>query len=88
MANYVISYDLIEDKNYEDLIERIKSLGTWAKPLESFWLVVSDSSASAIRDTLKGVVDKDDKIIIIKLGDDWATYNISQKVTDWMKSQI
>jgi len=88
MANYVISYDLIEDKNYEDLIEKIKSLGSWAKPLESFWLLVSNSSASEIRDTLKGAVDKDDKIIVIELGDDWATYNISQKVTDWMKNNI
>lgn len=88
MANYVISYDLIKDKNYEDLTEKIKSLGNWAKPLESFWLLVSDSSVSEIRDALKGVADKDDKIVVIELGNYWATSNISQKVTDWMKSHI
>jgi autonomous glycyl radical cofactor GrcA len=88
MSNYVVSYDLIEDKNYEAIIEKIKSLGSWAKPLESFWLLDSSKSASEIRDLLQTVVDQDDKIIVIQLGDYWATNNISKEVTKWMKKHI
>lgn len=88
MSVYIISYDLIKDKDYKELITEIKSLTTWAKPLESFWLVKTDLTASVIRDRLKAKLDKDDKLIIIETGAWWATSNISKEVTDWMKKNM
>jgi len=89
MNTYVVSYDLINQKNYEGLIEEIKSsYGTWAKPLESFWLVKTSSSASQIRDELKKVLDKDDKLIVIEVGSFCATYNVSNEVTAWIHDNI
>lgn len=87
MSVYIISYDLIDEKNYTRIIEKIKEY-PWAKPLESFWLVKTNNSASHIRDSLTKVVDNDDKIIVIEAGKNWATRHIPKEVTDWIKDNI
>lgn len=88
MKTYIVSYDLISEKDYENLIKEIKSFTTWAKPLRSFWLVKTNETASAIRDRLKEVMDNDDKLVVIEAGNWWATRNISDDVTEWMKKHI
>lgn len=88
MSILIISYDLIKDKDYTELINEIKSISSWAKPLESFWLLKTDLAVGSVRDRLKAKVDKDDKLLVIEAGNWWATYNISSKVTDWMKENI
>jgi len=88
MSIYIVSYDLVDQKNYEVLISKIKKYGAWAKPLESFWLVKTSDSASEIRDNLKTVMDNDDKLIVIEAGSTWATKRISGKVTDWIQEHF
>lgn len=88
MNVYIVSYDLIKDKDYQPLIDEIKSIGSWAKPLESFWLVKTSETASSVRDSLKKVMDSNDKLIVIEANKWWATYNISKDVTEWMKDNI
>lgn len=92
MRTYLISYDLgmpETSADYTKIIEYIKSLGTWAKPLKSQWFVVSSKSTSEIRTALQNLVDSNDEILILDVtGDDWATYGISGDVTDWMNKNI
>jgi hypothetical protein len=33
-------------------------------------------------------LDSNDKLIIIEVSKDWATYNISSEVTEWMKNNL
>lgn len=71
MAAYLISYDLrkeINSQDYTTLIEQIKSYGTWAKVLESTWIVVSQKSASEIRDELSRYMDSNDGLFVLKSG--------------------
>lgn len=87
MTVYCISYDLIEDKDYEKLIEKIKSYGTYTHAEESLWFVESEKGAPEIRDELKSCVDEDDNMIVIRVTLPWASLNLSKKVTDWLKER-
>ncbi len=91
MKTYLISYDL-RDKTYFDytkLIEYIKSYGTWAKPLESLWLIKTDEEIGVVRDNLSKSISSGDKIIVIEItGMNWATFAISDDVTDWMQRNV
>jgi hypothetical protein len=66
MSNYLVAYDLINGKNYSTLIEKIKSYGTWAKVLESTWIISSNKSMVAVRDDLLSAMDDDDRIFVMK----------------------
>ena len=45
MSRYIITYDLSKPgRNYDDLYQRIKSYGTWAKIAESSWAIVTDQT--------------------------------------------
>ncbi len=89
MKIYIISYDLKNKNlfNYTSLIEYIKSYGSWAKPMESFWFVKTDKDASTIRDELMSKVHSDDKLIVIDASNViWASFNLSGEVTNWLKN--
>lgn len=90
MSVKVISYDLSEpetSQSYTQLIEAIKGLGGWVKPLESFWLVSCDKSCADIRDFLNPYLDSNDRLFVATIPlNAWATYNIPRNVTDWMNS--
>ena len=90
MSVKVISYDLGEpetSQSYAQLIEAIKGLGGWAKPLESFWLVSCEKSCADIRDFLKPYLDSNDRLFVATIPlNAWATYNLPRDVTDWMNS--
>ena len=89
---FLVSYDLNKGETsseYQRLIKEIKALGTWAKPLESTWFVVSESSASSIRDHLTQFIDGNDEILVMDVTDDnWASRGLNSDVVQWMKSHL
>ena len=92
MSVKIISYDLGSPEkfeDYEDLIRYIKSLGSWAKPLYSVWLVDTDKTASEIRDGAMRHIDNNDKLFVAEWNTDsgWASYNLPKSVTDWLRSR-
>ncbi len=92
MNTFLISYDLGLPKTISDyhiLTEYIKSFVYWAKPLQSVWLIKTDKSAAQVRDEIKIRIDSNDKVLVMDVtGTSWATYNVSQKVTDWVKNNL
>lgn len=92
MNTILISYDLNGHENsaaYEALINRIKEYSKWAKPLESFWLVKTSSSASEVRDTLKPYIDEDDELLTINVtGDGWASKGLTERINNWLKTNM
>ncbi|MEO6728522.1 MAG: hypothetical protein ABIM99_01235 [Candidatus Dojkabacteria bacterium] len=66
MASYIISYDLRKDKDYKKLIAEIKNYGTYAKVLESFWVVVTNDTSEEIKENLSNHMDIDDGLIVVK----------------------
>jgi hypothetical protein len=75
MAIYLISYDLNKPgQDYADLIAAIKRLGTWWHYLDSTWVVEHDGPAMTIRDALFPNLDRNDELLVVRLGKDWAWY--------------
>jgi CRISPR/Cas system-associated endoribonuclease Cas2 len=83
---YLITYDLNSPgQNYNALYEAIKKLGDWQHPLQNTWFVDSSYSASQIRDHLKEVVDRNDKIFVCEIGT-WASWDMSD-ASDWLNNR-
>lgn len=86
MSSFIISYDLISDKDYSKLYEAIRNYGYFAHVLESVWIVNSSDYSTTIRDNLSSYMDSDDKLFVAQLSGESAWRNLSAKVSDWIKS--
>ncbi|MCS3608472.1 hypothetical protein [Erwinia rhapontici] len=88
MSVYQINYDLRKQKDYSSLIERIQSYGTWCHPLESVWIIVTNQTATQVRDYLATVMDNDDGILVTRLQGEAAWYGLSNEVSQWIQSNL
>ena len=95
MPAYIISYDLNKEREgysaaNKALNDAIRNLsGTRCKPLESFWVIVTDISASAIRDALLPYLDDNDELLVIRSGIESAwTRSFSPEVSAWLKKHL
>ncbi|MGL4721486.1 MAG: hypothetical protein ACRCXO_20660 [Kluyvera intermedia] len=88
MTTYLVMYDLINHKDYNRLIEQIKTYPKWARPLESVWLIVCEQTSAEVRDHLMKFTDSDDKLLVIKSGNYGAWKGITSTVSDWMKNNL
>src|SRR3546814_15075930 len=80
MAAYIICYDLTNPgRNYQNLYEKIKSYGTWARVTESNWVIVTTKTAVQIRDDLLTVLDSNDRLFVVKSGREAAWHNRSEE---------
>ncbi|HEK0966005.1 TPA: CRISPR-associated endonuclease Cas2 [Proteus mirabilis] len=87
MSSYLISYDLIKEKDYEKIYDAIKSFGTWARVTESVWIVVSDLSCSELRDKLSEYMDNDDRLFVLKSSGIAAWRNVRCR-NEWLKTYL
>lgn len=90
MKTYLIGYDLNKaGKNYTDLIEKIKTLSaTRWHCLDSTWIIKTNSSASAIRDTLKPYIDSDDELLVVHLSGEGAWVGFSKDCSEWLRNNL
>ncbi|MBD8729360.1 SinR family protein [Frigoribacterium sp. CFBP 13707] len=90
MTTKLIAYDLSGPvANYADLIEDIKSLGTWWHHLDSLWLVNTDLSTKELRDRLKTHLDNNDELLVINVSNDpraWTGF--SDRGSEWLKNSF
>ena len=88
MNSYIISYDLMApNKDYSSLISAIKSYGTYAKVLESCWIIKSNDSSSTIRVYLSSYMDSNDRIFIAKLTGEASWQNVLC-TNDWLNGNL
>lgn len=89
MTVYQIQYDLKNPgRNYGDLFDEIKGLGSYCHILDSTWLVdVSGISAKEIRKKLKNHLDSNDMLYVSKFQGGWAT-NFSNDCTEWLYNHV
>lgn len=87
MKTYIITYDLVKDRDYNSLHEAIRKYSKWARITESTWAVVTNKSAAEIRDDLKQVMDSDDRLFVVKSGVESAWRN-SRCKNEWLKENL
>jgi CRISPR/Cas system-associated endoribonuclease Cas2 len=89
MAKYVVAYDLMKQgQNYECIIAKIKQYGTWAHVQESVWFIVTNDTATQVRDNLQSCLDANDKLIVAGLTGEAAWIGHSQEISDWLKQNL
>ena len=91
MKTFLITYDLSgPGRNYSALIEAIKRIsGTWARPVQSTWIVVGNITPIKIRETLKEYLDGNDKLLVLEVSaTNWAALNTAPDVSDWLRRQV
>lgn len=70
MSSYIISYDLVGQKDYKKLSDAIHALGKVARVHESVWVTSvneSDFGSKEIREKLSSFIDSDDRLFVAKL---------------------
>lgn len=87
MSTYVISYDLIKNKDYESIHNAIKTLGKWARVVESTWIITSDKTCTEVRDYLLKHMDDDDRLFVIQSSGIGAWKNVKCS-NEWLKANL
>lgn len=90
MNTHLVSYDLRQPgRNYDSLHEHLKAYGTWAKPLESLWLIKTELDADSVLQAAKLHVDLNDELLVIDVtGDGAAWRGLDKKVSDWIQNNL
>jgi hypothetical protein len=89
---HMVAYDLKTPndtaENYEQIIGAIKSeFRSWCHIEQSVWLVDSEDSASAVRDSLKAYLHSGDVLFVAPLRGGWASWNFGDKRNEWLKGR-
>lgn len=88
---FIISYDVCADGTstsvYNSLYETIKSYGTWAHITESCWAVVTEESATTVRDKLSKALRVNDRLMVVQSAHIAAWSNTICK-NDWLQSNL
>lgn len=87
MNVYIISYDLkIPGRDYTSLYEKIKGLGDWQHPLESVWLLATDTyDEDSIYRELKPTLDNNDLLLILKVNPKNRQGWLAVSFWEWME---
>ena len=65
MSNYLITYEPVEDCNYEMFVDAIKSISDgYVHPLKSVWIIGHSGKASDIADALVPFINSQDKLFV------------------------
>ena len=85
---YIIIYDLrAPGRDYNSLYEAIKAYGTWGKISESAWAIVTTEDSVTVRDYLLRYMDSNDRLMVIKSGQEAAWKNAIAK-NDWLQLNL
>ena len=85
--NILVTYDLNKSgQNYDALIEKIKTLGAWAKVQQSVWYLHTSYSTDEVLDRLSKVTDFNDSIFVANMSDaSWR--GLSAEVQQFIQEQ-
>ncbi len=85
---YIVTYDLSKPgQDYSGLAQQIKACGGWRHVLESTWIVATDMTAQQLHSKLKDCVDRNDKMLIIEVTDNYHG-QLNIKDWDWLHRQL
>lgn len=86
MATYIITYDLNKSgQNYNCIIKKLEAYGTHWHAQGSVWLLVTDQSATQIRDHLGACLDDNDELFVARLSGEAAWRGYSTQISEWLK---
>lgn len=91
MSTYIVGCDLhpTRGETYEELINAIKEVGsTWWHHLDSTWVVVTDKTATQVRDALKQHLKSDDQLLVVESSHVAAWTGFNDNGSQWLKANV
>lgn len=90
MKTFLITYTLNSFKRLDPVIsDKIKSYPKWARISQYVWLIQTDKSVYNVRSDLAISINENGTILVIDISySAWATFAVSQNVTNWMGENI
>lgn len=90
MNTYLITYNfskpnLLLEMN---LITAIKSFNFWARPLPNVWLIRTMGYRNNVMGVLQNYIGPQDKLLIMKVDNDWISLHLEKDVVSWMQSGL
>jgi hypothetical protein len=81
----IVTYDLAEpSRNYEALLERVKSYASWARLGGSSYLILTDKAPVDVRDYIRDAMQEGDKLYVGAAPAPSAWSGMSDDVTSWI----
>jgi len=88
MPVYIVNYDLNKlGQNYDCITKKLENYSHWHMQ-GSGWIIITNASASDIRDNLKPCLDPNDELFVAKLSGEAAWAGYSSDVTKWLKGVL
>ena len=83
--NLLITYDLkMQGKDYETLIDAIKSFPKWARLQGSVWYIKSDLSARQVKEFLSDYIDNNDSLFVAEMKDAAWTASLGNTISEYL----
>ena len=87
MNSILVSYDLRgQNKNYDELIERLNDYPVCLKINKSTWLINTSFDCTNVRNELMSFMDSDDSLFVAKLAGSAAWLNADSGTEDIKKA--
>lgn len=84
---YLISFDMAEGRDYDELYKVIKAYGTWAHITESLFAVATEQTAKELRENLQVFFPKESRFFIVRSGTEAAWRNVICR-NEWLKNNL
>jgi CRISPR/Cas system-associated endoribonuclease Cas2 len=83
MALFSVTYDLVKEKDYRKLIDRLKELDT-VKVQMSQWFLSASNTAAEVKDHLAEYIDDDDKLMVVEFSKKPSFTKAIAGTNDWL----
>ena len=91
MAIYMIGYDLQSSKeeDYENLFTALEGIGSgYWDCLDSTWLVITEKTATQIKDELKQHLKDGDRLLVMRYGEGAAWLGFKDECQTWLEDKL
>lgn len=84
MKLYIVTCDLLQARDYASLHTRLASM-RGCQLLKNQWAFLAKESASELKELIRRFVDRNDRIVVVEAGADWASRHAFAKLGDLME---
>jgi hypothetical protein len=92
MRPYLITFDLGKyERRYDGINAAIQQLAGdngWWHRLSTTWIIRSDLTAVQIATYLSNLFDLNDRLMVVQLERDWATYHLPHDAAEWLRTHV
>lgn len=89
MGAYLVSYNAESIQVEEKLKEEIRKTGKWANIMPSTWIVVTHETIPEVRTRFNMATEGKCPLFLVDVtGQVWGTYDVTEEVTNWMKTNV